>query len=160
MFDGISYFKAMALRNKACAGYTVTECSGPMGVEGMMYSFRKSDSFVMVDDTTVGSVAVNRAGGAFDRRTYTVFLIRQHTADDMADYEEKMQELRSIYRQLLSRMLRDRAGLALEDVYLQTGNVTYKEPGPMGFNGSASIYFMVSIDEPLDLTYDEEQWSD
>lgn len=160
MFDGIGYFKRIAKACKACRDYVTTECSGPMGVEGMMQNFRKAHSFVMVDDTTVGSTTMNRAGGAFDRRTYTVFLVKQHTGDDMEDYERKMQELRSIYRLFLSRMVRDRYDLDLQEVYLQTQSILYKEPGPMGFNGAAAIYFMVSIDEPVDLEYDDEQWSD
>lgn len=160
MFDGIGYFKQIAQKCRACTGYTVTECSGPMGVEGVMQNFRKSSSFVMVDDTTVGSTTMNKAGGAFDRRTYTVFLIKQHTRDSMDDYEACMEELRGIYRLFLSRMVRDRSELDLHDVYLLTHSIYYKEPGPMGFNGAAAIYFMVSIDEPVDLEYDAQQWSD
>ena len=160
MFDGIGYLKGIATACKACQGYKVDECSGPMGVEGAMHGFRKSDAFVLVDDTTTGSVSMNRAGGAFDRRIFTVFLLKKHKFDDMGDYEEKMKELRSIYRLFLSRIVRDRSELELRDVYVQASQINYHEPGPQWFNGVASIYFMLSIDEPIDLSYDDEQWSD
>lgn len=78
----------------------------------------------------------------------------------MQDYEKKMTEVRHLYMQFLSRILRDAQDLQLSDVYVRTDSIYYREPGPNGFNGSAGVYFMLTIDEPTDLIYDAEQWSD
>lgn len=161
-FDGQDYFKNLAEKNKIVQrdSYKVGTCSGASGVEEVINNFRKVANFILVDDTTNGNVFVNRAGGAFNRRTFTVFIIKHYKNMDMVDYEQKMTEVRQLYMQFLSRILRDAQQLQLKDIYVDTNNIYYREPGPFAFNGAAGVYFMLSIDEPTDLIYDDEQWTE
>lgn len=161
-FDGQAYFRNLAEKNKIVLRdeYKIGTCSGPSGVEQVLGSFRKTANFVLIDDTTNGNVNANRAGGAFNSRTFTVFIIKHYKSDDMQDYESKLSEVRMLYLQFLSRILRDAQSLALKDVYLKTDNIYYREPGPFAFNGAAGVYFMLTIDEPTDLIYEDEQWTD
>ncbi|MBR2253355.1 MAG: hypothetical protein IJ895_02930 [Prevotella sp.] len=73
-FDGQAYFKNLAEKNKIVQrdSYKVGTCSGASGVEEVINNFRKVANFILIDDTTNGNVFVNRAGGAFNRRTFTV----------------------------------------------------------------------------------------
>lgn len=161
-FDGIGYLQGIAGANKTVQqdGYKVGLCSGAAGVEDVMNSFRKTANFLLVDNTTNGRMSVNNAGGVFNRRTFTVFIIKHYRGGDMQDYESKMSEVRLLYLQLLSRILRDRVDLELKNVYVRPNEIYYREPGPYGFNGAAGVYFTFPIDEPTDLIYDDEQWTD
>jgi hypothetical protein len=162
-FDGIGYLQGIANVNKVVKNdrYKVGLCSGAAGVEDVIGNFRSAPHFFLVDNTTNGRMVVNNAGGVFNRRTFTVFIIKHYRGGDMQDYESKMSEVRLLYLQILSRLLRDRVSLELKDVYLRTDDIYYREPGPYGFNGSgAGMYFTFPIDEPTDLIYDNEQWTD
>lgn len=161
-FDGQKYFTDLANANKQVAsdGYRVGQCSGVGGVEEVINNFRKTANFVLVDSTTNGTMLQNRAGGIFNRRTFTIFIIKHYKSGDMQDYEAKMKEVRELYLQFLSRMLHDSVGLALREVYVRMGEVYYREPGPYAFNGGAGVFFTFPIDEPTDIIYDNEQWND
>lgn len=161
MFDGIEYFKRIASENKRCIeeGYCITTCSGPSGIEGVMENFRRASRFVLIDDTTSGSVKPNRAGGFFNRRTFTVFIMSRHERGSMESYEREMSECRELYLSLLSRVVRDAQHFReLDDVYIALDSIYYREPGPYAANGAAGLYFMLPIDEPVDLRYNEEEW--
>ena len=160
-FDGVAYFKNIASLNKKMKkdGYHVGECTTPLGIQGVMEDFRKVSRFCLVDNAVPGVVTMNRAGGFFNRRSYSMHLIiRRDARRGLDDYDALMSELRLLYLQILSRILQDREKLEMRNCYLSLDTLRYTEPGPYGYGGSAGLYFVLSIHEPANLVYDGNEW--
>ena len=74
--------------------------------------------------------------------------------------KQRMDLCRRVFRQLLSRMVRDKQLLVYGDslFYLALDRIYYKELGRYSLNGCTGLYFMVENDVPTDLTYNEDEW--
>lgn len=161
-FDGEQYFKDMAQRNRLCIekGFEVGSCTGPESIETVLAEFRSKGYFVLVDDTNDGNMTSN-GSGRFMRRVYTVFILAQYKWDDLKERRDKLELCRRIYRQFISRALRDRRKFDDEGrVFLNVDNIFYREMGRYAMNGVTGLYFMIENDEPTDLIYEKDDWTD
>lgn len=160
MFDAISYLKKIAAANRLASanGFTIGECSGIEGLEPLMQQYRKAENYIMVDDTVDGSMVSNRIGW-YNRRTYTVFIFAQYLHDDMADRQAKLDLCREVFRQLLTRLIADQERYEYDLVYMRTQTVQYRELNSYNFSGLTGVYFMLNVDEPVDLQFNQELWT-
>lgn len=55
-------------------------------------------------------------------------------------------------------MIIDEDALSNDMVYLRTESVLSRELGQYFLNGCTSLYFMVEVAEPIDLTFDTTEW--
>ena len=76
----------------------------------------------------------------------------------MDSYKAALAMCRDLFQQLYSRMLIDEDSLSNDMVYLRSASVLSRELGQYFLNGCTGLYFMVEVSEPIDLTYDENQW--
>lgn len=163
IFDALTYFKELGESNKLCreGAFKTGFCTGPEGLEDAMGSFRSTSNFFLVDDTNSGNTFSNNVGW-FDRRVYTVFIMSRYKFNDMADREKKLMLCRRIFRQVLSKVLKDKREYKYGDAmeYLNTDNVYSMEYGRYSFSGVTGLYFMIENDEPTDLTYDDGDWEE
>ena len=161
-FDPLDYFKHLAETNRMCRenGFKPVFCSGPENLEGVMAEYRDTANFVIIDDTTDNNVHFNKPGW-FRKTVYTVWIVAAYDYNDMEQRKERMNLCREIYRQFLSRALRDRSSMRYGEAmyYFGTSNVYYKELGRYSLNGATGLYFMIENDIPEDLTYKNEEWS-
>lgn len=159
-FDALEYFKHLAESNKLAKdnGFIVDFCSGPEALAPAMANFRDAANFIFIDDTSAGNTHSNKVGW-FDKSVYTVFII---AGWDMRknDYNKKLRLCRTIFRQLLSKVIHDIKQRTYGDelVYLQINNVYTNEFGRYSFNGATGMMFMINNEEPTNLIYDPEQW--
>ncbi len=160
-FDALEYFKSLAEQNRLARAneFRPCFCSGPDGINDVIQEFRTTANFIMIDDTTSQNT-YSRGVGFFDRNAYTVFILAAYRFDDMTDRENKLKLCRRIFRQFHSRMIRDKESLAYGDSleYLQVHQIYSKELPRYSMNGVTGLYFMVNNEEPVDLTYDPEEW--
>lgn len=164
MFDGISYLTALAKANRLAADneFFIGLCSDLHAIEPMMTNYQTEANFVLVMDTVDGSMVGGRPGW-FNRRVYTMAIIARHRWDDMADRQAKLQTCREIYRQMLSRMIVDRDEMEADDelpAFLRTDNMAYREMEPYDMAGATGVVFTIRVDEPVNLEYNGEEWSD
>lgn len=159
LFDAISYFKGMAEKNKLakCMGFHPCTCSGINSLEEVLANFRTKSAFLAVDDTNDG-VTERRSGGFFKKRTFTVFLLKQYRYDDMSDRQDALDICRQIYRQIHSRLLKDKERMNDSLVYLNVDNIYTRELGEYFISGCTGLYFMIDVSEPINLMYDEHEW--
>ena len=160
-FNALAYFKNLAERNKLAKAHNFKPCycAGIEGINDVIQEFRKTSNFIMIDDTT--SQNTYRKGvGFFDRNVYTVFILAAYRYDDMADREEKLRLCRRIFRQIHSKMLYDKENLTYGDSmeYMDINSIYSKEMPRYSMNGVTGLYFLVNNDEPVDLTYNNEEW--
>ena len=162
-FNPLEYFEMLAEKNKLCKqhGFKPVYCSGPDNIEGIMAEYRKTENFIVIDDMTDNNVHNNRPGW-FTRSVYTVWVLAGTTYNDPDDRKEKMDLCRRIFRQFLSKMIRDKAKLVYgQDMYyLALEKVYYKELGRYSFNGATGLYFMVENDIPENLVFNSDEWEE
>lgn len=162
LFDYIEYFRGLWEHNKLAQNndFVFCTCSGIETLQGPLQKFRTAQAFFCVDDTNDGITFRGTNGGWFKRRTITVFLMHRYNIKKMSDYQDALSLCRELFQQLYSRMLIDEDALSNDMVYLRTENILSRELGRYFLNGCTGLYFMVEVSEPIDLTYDENQWQE
>lgn len=161
LFDSITYFRNLCQKNRLCKehGFVDGTSCGIEGLDTAMAKFRKAQNFILVDDSNDTNTFSNKVG-FFDRRVNCVFVLAHYKFGDNDDRKEKLELCRRIFRQFVSRMLADkqsyRYGIAME--YLNLDNIYSKEMEVWSVNGCTGLYFMVENDEPVDLTYNADDW--
>lgn len=160
LFDYIGYFETLWQSNKLAQteNFKFCTCSGIETLQGPLQQFRTANAFFCVDDTNDGATFRGRNGGWFKKRTVTVFLMHRYNIKSMETYTAALDKCRTLFRQLLTRMLVDEDALSNEMVYLRTESVLSRELGQYFLNGCTGLYFMVEVAEPIDLTFDATEW--
>lgn len=163
LFDIYGYLEGLGKQNKLAVenGFKTGFCSGMGGLQDMMADFRIQQDYILVDDTTSQNTYSN--GVSFFRKdVYTVFIVAGYRIDDMKDREAKMNLCRRIFRQIHSRLIHDRDELVYGDSleYLDVERVYSQELPQYFMNGVTGLYFMLNNDEPVDLSYNGNDWVD
>lgn len=161
LFPALEYFTQLAKSSRLAQDnkFHPCLCSGPDSIQGVMENFRKQQNFIMVDDTTSQQTFSNGVG-YFRRDVYTIFILAHYRIDDMIDREEKLNLCRQIFRQFHSRLLHDRDELGDDRLtFLQLNNVYSSELPRYSYNGVTGLYFMIQNEEPIDICYDESEWT-
>ncbi len=160
LFDSYAYFGALCRQNRLAQvhGFQLCRCSGLNGLQEAIDKFRMASAFFCIDDTTDGTT-FERNGGYFQRRVFTVFLLKNYQFDNMQDRMDSLMVCRRLFAQLYSRMLVDSDRLYNELIYLNTNRVHFREIENYFLNGCTGLYFMIDVDEPVNLAYDEAEWA-
>lgn len=162
-FDALAYFAELGKKNRLAKsrGFVVDFCSGPGALEPMMAGYRDAQNFIFIDDTTSGNTYSNKVGW-FDRNVYCVHIIAGYDHGDADSYNEALKLCRRIFRQMLSKVIRDKESYRYADrmMYLNTSNIYSNEYGRYSFNGCTGLFFQVQNDEPTDLVYDDDEWDE
>lgn len=162
-FDALEYFAQLGRSNRLARenGFVVDFCSGPGALEPMMAEYREAKNFIFVDDTTSGNTFSNKVGW-FDRNVYCVHILAGYDYGDAESYNQALRLCRRIFRQMLSRLIRDketyRYGNAM--MYLNTANIYSNEFGRYSFNGCTGLFFQIQNDEPTNLVYEAKDWEE
>ena len=161
MFDFISYMEGLCRKNRLMRklGFVATTCSGINYVEGMLEQYQTAGNFVCTSDVCSESTFM-ASGGWFKRRVFTVFVLMRYEYGNRADYGVKLGQCREVLRQLQSRFIRDSERLQRELLYLNVGDVRSNELGGTFLNGCTGLYFMVPMDEPVELVYNGDEWEE
>ena len=159
LFDFHAYLHSLVEKNKLAqtAGFYPCACSGIGYLEDLLQEHRSHRAFVCVSDTSDDSTT-RHSGGWFKRRVFTVFILHRYNTRSTADYRDKLSLCRELFRQLHSRFLVDESALQNELAYLNVEDIRSRELGGQFLNGSTGLYFMLAIDEPIDLQYNGDEW--
>ncbi len=159
-FNAEEYFSSLCNNNVLASehGFRFCTCSGIESLQGPLDEFRTANAFFCLDDTNEGQLYRGRSGGWYKRRTFTLFIMHRYTYGDETDRVTKLGICRVLLRQLLSRMIIDADDKQNELVYLHTESVLSREFGQYFMNGCTGLYFLIDVDEPVDLKYVEEEW--
>ena len=159
-FDIIAYLQGLVSRNRLAnaRGFCFSTCSGVQALEGLLSDMRDATRFVCVSDVTQGNTTYNGQSWSA-RRVATVFILSRYELGNAASYAAAITECRSLMNQLLSGMLHDAERIAnATDASLRLDEVRSNELGGTFLDGCTGLYFMVGVDEPLDIAYKEEDW--
>lgn len=158
-FDIIEYYKDLAKKNKLAKSnkFFACQCSGISSLEDVLANLQTQHSFIAVDDTNDGSYEM-LSGGYFKKRTVTVFIISRYDFGDMNDRKKSLNLCRSIFKQFISKMIKDSNKLEQQQVFVDTSRVFSRELGAYFIDGCTGLYFMVDISQPEELIYNVEEW--
>lgn len=159
-FDSETYFAGLCDMNRLAhaQGFKFCTCSGIESLQGPLDRFRTTNAFFCLDDTNDGQLFQGKNGGWFKQRTFTVFILHRYRFNDESDRAAKLAVCRSLFRQIMTKMIVDADDWRNELVYLHTENVLSRELGQYFLNGCTGLYFMIDVSEPVDLKYNIEEW--
>jgi len=162
MFDAIVYFSEMTRRNRLAAemGFLPVTISSPDDLEGLLELYRDSDRFVAVTDTNTGNLSSPDGTYGFSKqRAYTVFIVSSYEYGNMEDRQRELNLCRQLFLQFVSKILHDKYKYEEELMYVDTHRIANQELGRYYLSGMTGLFFTISVSEPVDLVYDDEQWT-
>lgn len=162
MFDPSAYIETLTGSLNTCidGDYKFARISGMSNMEGILANRKRKKNFVAIDDSENGAIVRGGGAGYFDRRPYTVIICSAIDPMDMDARDVKLEEHRGIYRSFLTRMIRDRAAGDASLMFLDPERAPYFEIAGAFGNGCVGIYFMIYIDNPINLTYNDADWTE
>ena len=157
MWNAVTYFQTLHSKLKLTNfDYHFCRVSGLNQLEDVLNNYSRKDAFFAVDDSDDGHT-VSTSGGYFNRRTIAVFILKKFNINDMVQREEVLNECRSIYISLLSKILVDKNSIP-ELAYVDNSRIPYHEVPGQFAGGTAGLYFVIAIDEPISLVYNATEW--
>lgn len=159
-FDFAAYIAALTKSNRLarCHHFQPSTCSGINYLEGMLEQYQTTANFVCTSDVCDEST-LQVGGGWMKRRLFTVFILARCEYGNQQSQTAALALCRELYRQFLSRLLRDQDDLRNELIYLNFADIRSMELGGQFLNGCTGLYFMLSMDEPTDISYNAEEWA-
>ncbi len=154
MFDPIQYMQTIHGSLKLTKGkYRFEKVSGVSALEGVLDHYKRSKYFFAVDDSQDG-ITFRSGGSYFERRPYTVFILGRAEYGDMEQRETVLEEAKTIYRSILSRLIRDKLSIPV----LNMENIRFCEVPPAFAFGCSGLYFIFTVENPVNLVYDATEW--
>ena len=158
MWNAVPYFENICNKLKLTAGkYHFCRVTGLGYLEDVLANMKTKNAFLAVDDSDDG-MTIRKGGAYFNRRSITVFLLRKYKFQDQSDRETVLQEIRSIREKITSRMLKD-SNEVEEMYYLNKDRIPYHEVSGYFAAGTTGVYFIITIEEPVNLCYDASDWN-
>lgn len=162
-FDAIHYFTEMTELNKLAKekGFLPVVISNVDNLEGLFEKYRDNDRFVAISDTNSGNLSSpDGAYGFSKKRAYTVFILSAFDYDDMESRQEELELCRTLFLQFMSKILRDKYQYGEKQMYFDTHAIPNQELGRYTFSGMTGLHFTLYVQEPIDLIYDDGQWTE
>ena len=158
MFDPITYFQNL---NDTCnltkQKYLFSRISGMEQLEEILQNRKRNTHFLAVEDSENGTTNQAAARGFWERRPYTVFLCSAAKYGDMDQRQQLLAELRQVFRTFLTKIIKDKVDNPL--TFFDTRRIPFFEIPGFIANGCVGIYFIISVDNQIDLSYDPGQWT-
>lgn len=129
--------------------------SGLQGFEEALGQMQTAKAFVCVSDTAPGYTILNNS--PHTRRVKTVFLAMRHPIGDMEARLNRMETMRELFRQFMTRLILEKTHLEEDFIYLDE-RISFEEINEYFFSGCACAHFAVAIDVFTDLTFSSDDW--
>ncbi len=156
-WSAFDYFSSLLAHNKLAQekGFKCFRCSGLDGFNDALTAYQRTMSMMCVNDVSEGYIELDNS--PHTRRVKTIFLARRHKVDDMNARDAAMDVLRELFRQLMSRFLKERNRLEQKLLYINS-QIRFNEISRYFYNGCACAYFQITIDTYTDLRENAEEW--
>ncbi len=141
-------------------GFKPVVISNTDNLEGLMEDYRDNDRFVAITDTNSGNLSsADGTYGFSKRRAYTVFILSAYEYGNMASRQEELDLCRELFLQFVSKIIRDKYQYEEKMMYFDTHSIPNQEIGRYYLSGMTGLHFTLYVQEPVDLVYDDEQWT-
>lgn len=159
-FKAFEYFSSICTKLKLSKekGYFPCRVTGLANMEDVLNSDRRRNAFFAIDDTNDGYTYQGAGGTYFEKRMYIVYILRKFQQSNTAQQELYLNECRSIFRSICTKLIKDRRSLENSMIYLDTKRIPFNEITGYGIAGCTGLYFVVTVEQPIELCYDANQW--
>ncbi len=158
MWNAVPYFENISNKLKLTSGkYHFCRVTGLGYLEEILTNLKTKSSFLAVDDSDDG-VTIRRGGGYFNRRSVVVYILKKYNFLRQDERETVLQETRAIREKITSRLIKD-SNEVEEMYYLNKDRIPYHEVSGYFAAGTAGVYFIITIEEPVNLCYDASDWN-
>ena len=161
-FDAIAYFTELATKNKLAKakGFLPVTISNIENIEGLLEQYRENDRFVAISDTSSGNLAsADGTYGFSQHRAYTIFVLSAYEYGNMEEREQELDLCRKVFHQFVSKIIHDKYEYEDKDMFFDTRSFPNQEIGRYFLSGMTGLHFTAYMEEPMDLEYDDEQWT-
>jgi hypothetical protein len=161
MFDAHHYFKSICETNKLLLSgkYQFCRVTGLSNMEEVIQKFQSAKAYFCIDDTDDGTLLSNHGSGFFERRSHTIFILKKFPYNNMEQQHNALTECRAIFRQIMKKLIHDRQKLLDSMTYLRLDSTPWHEFPGFVISGCTGIHFEVTIDIPVDLCYNGNEWN-
>lgn len=161
-FDVYTYFTEIAKKLKASKdnGFHPCKVSGLANMEEVIAGFKGKKAYFAIDDTNDGITYKGNGGGYFDRKQYIVYLLYKVPQNNMDAQHIGLNICRTIFHSICTKLIKDRQKLANEMTYLDTTRIPFYELEGYSIAGCTGLYFMITVDQPINLCYNADEWDE
>ncbi|MDR0686921.1 MAG: hypothetical protein LBF79_05650 [Dysgonamonadaceae bacterium] len=161
MFNAYQYFQQICEKNKILVDgeYRFCRVTGLANMEEVIQKWKAAKAWFCIDDTEDGTLIGSRGAGFFERRSHTVFILKKFPYGNMDLQHAALQECRTVFRQIMKKLILDRRVLENEMTYLKLDSVPWHEFPGYVLSGCTGLYFEVVIEIPIDLCYNGDEWN-
>lgn len=156
-WDAEKYFRQLVGTNKLAKekGYRFATVSGLEGLEEYIETVKTTPAAVCFSEESPGYVTLNNT--PHTRRVKTVFIMKRHKLNDMKARKECLMEMRELFRQLMSKVFKQRTQIEQGLIYFDE-RVQFTEIERYFAAGAACAFFQIAYNVYTDLRYNPEEW--
>lgn len=156
-WDAAAFFEKLTASNKHAQDfdYRFVRVSSLEGFHGALDELLEAGAFVAVSDTSQGYISLENS--PHTRRVKVVFLAMRHAVDDMEAREQCMANMRELFRQFMSALIREKTMLEQNCIFIDE-RISFNEIDRYFFSGCACAYFQIAIDTYTNLQFNPEEW--
>lgn len=153
-----TYFRNITDTNRLARqlGLTFAQVSGLQGLEDCIINMQDAVGFIAMAESSDGLASIDITPNS--RRVKTIFLALRHTEGDMAARNAALDQLRELFRQILSHILREKIRLHQQGIYLDP-EIPFHEIEQYFATGCACAYFQLAYSTAIDLQFNPDEWT-
>lgn len=157
--NGLEYMRALHAKLKSVKDdYFFCRVSGIDYLEEVLQNQKRIRKFFAVSDPYSGNWFKSPSSTYYDKLMYSVFILEKCNYDDLDKRDEILEGIKPIFRSLRSKLIKDEKEGTL--VGLNISRNPFYEVPPAFATGMAGMYFFFSIDNPVNLAYDADEWAE
>lgn len=163
MFDGDQYFRKIVETNKLMQEhkFEFKRVTGVGNLEEVVASMQSCGAMFALEDGVDGAV-VNSNGRSVYRRVFICYMFKLADLFDMNNHSDNLELCRTIFLQVLSKMLEDSYSdeYTKRNIAINADTVHFKEMKGYQLNGASGMYFVINIDEAIGLCHNPMAWKE
>lgn len=157
-WNATDFFRGLCETNRMARdkGFVFRRVSSLQGFEECLSGLQSARAVVAVSDESEGRLTI--ANTPHTRRVKTVFLAMRYQVDDMAARQARLDDMRELFRQFMSKLILEKTRIEDEDhIYIDT-DIQFTEVSRYFFSGMACAFFQIATTTYTDLRYNADEW--
>ncbi len=157
MWNPVSYFENINNTLKLTKGkYKFCRSTGINNLEEVLSNMTSTQAFLVVEDTNSGET-IRPNAGYYDRRSIVVYILKKYNIKNQIERETYLSEIRLIRKKILAKLIKD-SGSDPDLQFLDKKRIPYREVPGQWIAGTCGLYFVITLDESVNLIYDEDDY--
>ena len=156
-WDATEFFRTLTATNRLAqdSHFAFCKVSGASDFQDLLERSQSKTAFVCVDDISEGFIELNNSPRT--RRVKSVFLAMRYPIDKPDLRAARMETLRELFRQFMSKLILEDTKLKERQLYLDT-RIRFSEIPEYFASGCACARFQIAVDLFTDLRLNPQEW--